>query len=109
MIFKVRVKADASFFSRSEISFAKRKNIVFDFIANDGAIWQPQRQTLADEIVKVEQVQFFTENLMVELFGFFTAFDKVFKLFICLKTQRVNSGQLFVVFIAQPVGTGNAV
>ena len=44
---------------------------LLNFFANDGAVRHPQRQTLADKVIEVEEIELFAEFLVVARFCFF--------------------------------------
>ena len=80
---------------------------IFELISNDGAVGQPQRQTLTNIVINGINAQLTTQFFVVSCQGQLIGLDIGIQGFLVEKGPCVDSGHHHIVGITAPVGTCN--
>ena len=67
----------------------------------------PENQTRPSELLDGEKIELLSENAVVALLGFLDAVEIVVKILLRVERGPVDALQLRILFIAQPVGSGD--
>ena len=81
---------------------------IFETQAQCSAVWQPDRQALANHIGEHEKFEFLADFAVVALLGFFEHGDVFFQHLLLREADTVNAGKLLAGFVATPVSTSQA-
>ena len=77
---------------------------LFQFFDDDGAIGHPEYQPRPHIIIHRVNTKLFTQLAVIPFFGFFEHRQVFIEFFLLWKRDTVYPGELFVLFIALPVG-----
>ena len=80
---------------------------VFHLLADEAALGMPEDEAGAGELLNGEQVELLAEQAMVALLGLFELVEVVVELLLGVERGAVDALELRVLFVAQPVGSGD--